>query len=155
MDNTALIELQELLVGATITAIEKPERSEDECIAVFQAERDDKVFSFRLHATDLGSWIGGEKVKTGGRFLYVNADDMVEDIKNHCYMLDYDEEVGPIDIQPLDDIKIKAIGFKCTRTGREWWTGLTAIKASKKLLGKLVTPEERQAFAKELIKECF
>jgi len=55
MYGSALKALQELLVGATVLAVEPP--GEDEYIARFLVEKDGKQTSFMLGATDLGSWV--------------------------------------------------------------------------------------------------
>src|SRR5271165_621276 len=77
-NNNAFKELQSLLEGKTISAIEPPNASE--AIAKFVLT---DGTAFRLHATDLGFWIE----KTAGTKGYPSLDAMMTDYYHHVSSL--------------------------------------------------------------------
>jgi hypothetical protein len=77
-NNNAFKELQSLLEGKTIAAIEPPNASE--AIAKFVLTDGS---AFRLHATDLGFWIE----KTAGSQGYPSLDSMMTDYYHHVSSL--------------------------------------------------------------------
>ena len=145
MENTALKDLQELLVGATVLAVEPaPEGEESDCLAVFKVERGGKQSSFQLHATELGSWVNSRRTLQGDRALWDDADKMLENIREYLSMVD------GVDLVAVGDPLKRAMGFRCTKTGREWWTGMTAVKKARQR-ENFLTPESRQTWANEAV----
>ena len=142
-DKTNLEKLRESLVGSTVLSVDPVPNRNEGGIALFRLEKEGIQRAFSLHATELGSWIESRQTKKGGRFLWDDANAMLESVGDHTYFAGSDCE-----IEPLEDPWTRAIGFRDVKSGVEWLTGLTAVKTCRRCQ-ELLTPENRKAMADE------
>lgn len=144
-----LAKLRGLLVGSTVIAVDEPDDGKDECFFRLTVEREGVVTQFHVHGTDMGWWTSGESEIKSGKKVYTDMHVVFEEVTDHAvYTLGVDG-MGPKAIEPVEDVRHQLLGFRCTRTGREWWFGLSAVKRSP-WHHDLLTSAMRSAFAREL-----
>lgn len=153
MDRKALEELQNLLVGGTVVSIDPPDDGFQECIGKFTVQRGRVTTVFHLHATDMGFWTSGEQEilhDVGGRMreVYRDVRQMFEHMTDYA-LYTLEDEAGPESFDAMDDVLLKQIGFRCRKSGKEWWVGLSAVKVCP-WVRDLLTVEQRQDFARHL-----
>lgn len=152
MGHDIVKQLRDLLVGSKVLAIEYA--GKDEHIAKFVIERDGKKTEFDLCATELGAWIADEKeMCSNGRYLISDATEALGEMYHHakylCFESDCGEEGLPGLFELLDDPTALALGFRCTRTGKEWWFSIASAKACP-WASSLSTPESRRKLVDHL-----
>ena len=152
-DTKALAKLSDLLVGCTVVSIDPPDEGFQECIGKFTVQRGRMTTVFHLHATDMGFWTSGEADMihdVGGRLreMYRDVRQMFDHIADYA-LYTLEDEAGPESFEAMDDVLLKQIGFKCRKSGKEWWVGLNAIKASP-WARDLLSVEQRQDFARQI-----
>ena len=145
-----------LLIGATVLAVDDPDKGVDESFFKITAKKDSKTFEFHLNGTDMGWWISNEKtilVGPSGKPLpvYSNAKDMLEDMTTHMgrqerasNYISFNE--GESLFEECSDPRVPAIGFRCKATDNTWKLSLRAAKEYGNPL--LLTPQGRNKFAK-------
>ena len=84
-DKTNLEKLRESLVGSTVLSVDPVPNRNEGGIALFRLEKEGIQRAFSLHATELGSWIESRQTKKGGRFLWDDANAMLESVGDHTY----------------------------------------------------------------------
>jgi hypothetical protein len=131
------------LVGATITKVE--DAHADESIARIHLTRDGKESSFVLFATELGFWMGQDKIGDNPASLQALIDAMAE----HDYQKHYLDEPDTPYISVNVGIGDEHIGFRCTKCNELF--KITKATLLKSKFGKyLDTIEKREEFAKLL-----
>ena len=149
----SLAELQQLLVGKTVLAVEKPDSGVDECFAKLTTAE----HVFHLHATDLGFWVSGVRannvLRPDNKPLYLNVREVLGAMVEHLDALDtagtYDGEHGGDTFEAVEDVLLRALGFRCRTDGRAWWFSITTARTSA-WARDLSTPEGRAAIARHV-----
>jgi len=121
-----LAKLNDLMVGWRVVKVEKGEGSETVCS--FTVIRGSTQKKFDLGATDLGCWVGPIKTISCGRDLYDNFESLISDLRTYLDGFDPENDENPL--IPVEDVKRRYLGFKCKKSGLEWWATFVAIKNS-------------------------
>ena len=145
-------QLAQVLVGATIVSIDRPDPGKSECLFKVVADKGRHTYECHVHATDLGWWVSGakERLKMGGPVAFTNVQDVFEemvDLLTGEKFDDFDfESQGHKVFTTLEDPRLRTVGFRCTVTNQEWHLTLGALKASP-WKHEFSTPESRAALA--------
>lgn len=145
----ALEKLRTLLVGATVVAVDDPDAGKDECFFKLTVERGATRTQFHVHGTDMGWWTSGESEVRAGRKVYTDVREVFEEVTDHAVYTLGVANMGPEAIEPVEDVMSRVLGFRCKKTGRDWWFSLSAAKQSP-WGHDLLTPETRATLAQEL-----
>lgn len=145
MSDSTLDQMRRILMGATVTALEPPDKGKSECICKIVSAKGGKTTEFHLHATELGFWITGAKTTpSSGPPVYNEVEHVFEEMSDVlCADLD-DEDMDLTPFEAVDDPKTRRLGFRHRKSGREWWFSLRAAKASR-WAHDFQTPETRAA----------
>lgn len=137
--------LGRLLEGWTVTGVEPGTVGEGDP-AKITATRDGQNLSFEIFGGTHGPVV--TNIQEGKALAYRDVEQMFMSITEHVVGLDdYSEQPDLLDA--IDDPITRRLGFKCKKTGQEWWVGLTAIRGSSHVL-RFATVDSRRALALEL-----
>lgn len=140
-----LKKLRGLMVGKVVVGIEKGEG--DETVCSFTVDHGTKKLKFDLGATDLGCWVGPVKVVADSGDVYTDFEALVQEVVDYISKMGFWE--GDV-VVPIEDPYRRLLGFKCTRTGKEWRATLVAVKASR-WAKEMSTPEGRVGVAEKMM----
>lgn len=149
MQAQALENLRTMLVGATVVAVDDPDSGKDECFFKLTVERGTTRTQFHVHGTDMGWWTSGESEVKSGRKVYTNVQEVLDEVTDHAVYTLGVAGMGPEAIEPVEDVMSRMLGFRCKKTGRDWWFRISAAKQSP-WGHDLLTPGMRAAFAQKL-----
>ena len=105
--------------------------------------KDGRFRSLEIRSGIFHPVIGGLQESSDGQsFTYKFLDHMLESIQAHV------SGWGNMSIlESIDDPMTRRLGFRCQKTGREWWVGLSAIKGHS-LMHTFSTQKGREEWAR-------
>lgn len=161
-DPRDLAELREMLVGATVEAVDDNEDPEG-MVKITVCRKDGKRVMVPIFANSLGWWFGNKKEVVDGDPLYTSPEAMLTEMADFGYHHQSQERLDDFSCDPLEDVERKRVGFRIEikydgqTEQRDFWIALASCKGSP-WSEPLQTPEGRRWVAQHsetlLLWEC-